>query len=53
MNENSTRRVAVITGAGSGIGEATAQGLAEAGFNVALLARNKVKIDQMEARPAG
>ena len=49
MNENSTRRVGVITGASGGIGEATAQGLAEAGFDVALLAHNKVKINQMAA----
>jgi NADP-dependent 3-hydroxy acid dehydrogenase YdfG len=44
--ENTTGRVAVITGASSGIGEATARALTADGYRVALLAR---RVDRIRA----
>ena len=47
--ENTTGRVAVITGASSGIGEATARALTDDGYRVALLAR---RVDRIRALAA-
>jgi NADP-dependent 3-hydroxy acid dehydrogenase YdfG len=49
MSQELNGRVAVITGASSGIGEATAKLLASRGARVALLARRKDRLDALSA----
>ena len=46
IKTNNQARVAVVTGASSGIGEATARALATAGYRVAVLAR---RVDRITA----
>jgi NADP-dependent 3-hydroxy acid dehydrogenase YdfG len=49
MSTQDAARVAVVTGASSGIGEATARALHAAGFTVALLARRADRIERIVA----
>lgn len=46
-------KVAVVTGAGSGIGRAVALGLVAAGYRVALAGRTKARLDSTAAQAAG
>lgn len=51
MSQNSTmkNKVFLITGASTGIGEATARRAVEAGFNVVLVARSTEKLERLQA----
>ena len=53
MTEGNGRRLAVVTGASSGIGAATARALAGAGFAVALGARREERIEKLAAELGG
>lgn len=47
MSQNLNKTVAIITGASSGIGNATARRLAQLGANVAVVARRKDRLDTL------
>lgn len=48
-----TQKVVVVTGAGSGIGEATAKRFAQEGASVVLVGRNRDKLDKVAMQLAG
>ncbi|MBF4161466.1 SDR family oxidoreductase [Nocardioides acrostichi] len=53
MSESTSRRLAVVTGASSGIGAATARALAASGFEVVCAARRTDRIEALAAEIGG
>lgn len=53
MADTNARRVAVVTGASSGIGEATARALASEGWHCVLLARRRERLEPLAEALAG
>ncbi len=53
MNTNAVSKTAIVTGAGSGIGLATARLLREAGFRLMLVGRNRSNLDAAAASVSG
>ncbi|AWM88614.1 SDR family oxidoreductase [Microvirga sp. 17 mud 1-3] len=47
------KKVAIVTGAGTGVGKAMAKGLAEAGFSVVLAGRRKEPLEEVERELSG
>src|SRR4051812_47056398 len=45
-----SRKIAIVTGAGRGIGAATAEALADAGARVAIVSRTRVELDEVAER---
>lgn len=50
MSSSNPKPVALVTGASSGIGAATAVQLAQAGYHVALVARDQARLNQVAAK---
>ena len=48
-----TQKIAIVTGAGTGVGRAAALALMKAGYAVALAGRRKDKLDEVAAEGAG
>lgn len=53
QTQDSTQKVAIVTGASSGIGAATAAALAQDGWQVIVAARRKDKIEKVAADIGG
>jgi len=53
MGEAATRRIAMVTGAGSGVGRATALGLAAAGWTLVLAGRRREPLEAVAAEIGG